>query len=102
MINCDSYSVKGLGFYTMSRAMNANDVNEMPEDESNAVYVGQLITIETYDGYYESSSAAIQLVDRQSRKVVVKVIGPSSNALAITKDADGHLIEHRYNAKENV
>lgn len=101
-MEADVYTIEGLGFYTMNRAMNNNDAEDIVQEDRSLLYVGQTIELDTYNGYYSSSSSAVQLISRNARKIVVKIVGVSDSIVINTKDEDDSIVLHLFESKENV
>lgn len=102
IVEADIYTIDGLGFYTMSRGMNDNNVDDIEQEDSSLIYVGQNIELPTYNGYYSSTSSAIQLISRSAKKIVVKIVGVSDSIIINTKDENGDIEMHLFESKENV
>lgn len=102
IVEADVYTIEGLGFYTMNRAMNNNDAEDIVQEDRSLLYVGQTIELDTYNGYYSSSSSAVQLISRNARKIVVKIVGVSDSIVINTKDEDDSIVLHLFESKENV
>lgn len=101
IVEADTYSIAGLGFYTLNRALNDNNEEEMLQDEVNIVYVGQILELPTTDGYYSTNSSAVELLSRTANKVKIKIID-TADLIVITTKENGENIENWFESKETV
>jgi hypothetical protein len=98
----DIFSLTGLGYYYLSRGINARDDEEWePEEEipSNLRYVNQEIVLATENGYYVADGK-VKLVNRTLNQVVILPL--EAGTLNVTTLKQGSSVLNTFVIKENV